>query len=554
MPLPVLIKPPSPDGKAYWGSVGQTPGVEEGKPGVQRYSGSGEYAGVLVLLLAAYALVVAFSRKDASLGGDEKKTVIFWCCAAGISLLLAYGRHFYAYRLVFEIPFYTSIRNPIKYMHPFQLSVLMMFGYGLLSISRAYLSDCQRCIAWNRVYRSTQLWVYSAYALTAVSILGWLVFSAMGAQVVRYMQSVGFEREAAGMAFKASFTEIGLYVLMLIASIVLLINVFRKMFKPVNAVLLLALLLTADLVRSNAPWVVVYNYKEKLAEDQILKTLSWLTDYRTGVLAFSGIPDLAWLQQYYNVELLQNKFPYYGIRSIDVAQEPRRGQDKVDFQKALRSNMLRYWQLTSTRVFYGLAGMTDSLNKLDPGSTPAFTETTRFNITKDGNKILQVPDANGHFALIEYAKAIPRVCLYGRWTVARTSEEALSVIASPFFDPQTDVVVQEELPRAIGNAEPVSAATVEMCSRGTTGLTVRTAYSSGSVLFINDRYDADWTVKVDEKPAKLLRCNYIARGVYLSPGKHYVEFRYKPSTLPLKISLACMGLCLLVLIKYRKKL
>src|SRR6185436_14908489 len=35
-------------GGAYWGTVGQTPGWEQTKAGWPRYSGAGEYAGILV--------------------------------------------------------------------------------------------------------------------------------------------------------------------------------------------------------------------------------------------------------------------------------------------------------------------------------------------------------------------------------------------------------------------------------------------------------------------------------------------------------------------------
>ncbi|HEY3915050.1 MAG TPA: hypothetical protein VGN61_11240, partial [Verrucomicrobiae bacterium] len=38
-----------------------------------------------------------------------------------------------------------------------------------------------------------------------------------------------------------------------------------------------------------------------------------------------------------------------------------------------------------------------------------------------------------------------------------------------------------------------------------------------------------------------LRCNYIMRGVYLTPGTHTIEFRYKPSLKTLYITLCAIG-------------
>jgi hypothetical protein len=53
-------------------------------------------------------------------------------------------------------------------------------------------------------------------------------------------------------------------------------------------------------------------------------------------------------------------------------------------------------------------------------------------------------------------------------------------------------------------------------------------------------------VRVDGQPATLLHCNYIMRGVYLTPGAHRVEFRFQPPFRTLYITLAALGLGLLL--------
>ena len=57
----------------------------------------------------------------------------------------------------------------------------------------------------------------------------------------------------------------------------------------------------------------------------------------------------------------------------------------------------------------------------------------------------------------------------------------------------------------------------------------------------------NWKVLVDARPAPLLRCNYLMRGVYLSQGAHTVEFRYRPPLGLLYVTLASIGLGLIVL-------
>ena len=72
------------------------------------------------------------------------------------------------------------------------------------------------------------------------------------------------------------------------------------------------------------------------------------------------------------------------------------------------------------------------------------------------------------------------------------------------------------------------------------------AAKAPSVLLLNDRIAPGWTVSVDQMPAKLLRCNFIMRGVFLSPGEHVVEFKFQPPLWTLYVSLAgCLALIIL---------
>jgi hypothetical protein len=51
---------------------------------------------------------------------------------------------------------------------------------------------------------------------------------------------------------------------------------------------------------------------------------------------------------------------------------------------------------------------------------------------------------------------------------------------------------------------------------------------------------------VDGKPAELLRCNFIMRGVFLPPGAHTVEFQFSLPNKPLFVTLAAVGVGILL--------
>jgi hypothetical protein len=48
-----------------------------------------------------------------------------------------------------------------------------------------------------------------------------------------------------------------------------------------------------------------------------------------------------------------------------------------------------------------------------------------------------------------------------------------------------------------------------------------------ALLVLNDIYTAGWTAEVDGAPAEIVPVNYLARGVWIRPGVHRVEHRYR---------------------------
>jgi uncharacterized membrane protein YfhO len=66
------------------------------------------------------------------------------------------------------------------------------------------------------------------------------------------------------------------------------------------------------------------------------------------------------------------------------------------------------------------------------------------------------------------------------------------------------------------------------------------------VLLLNDKFHPDWTVSVDGKPERLLRCNYVMRGVQVPPGEHVIEFRFAPPINTLYVSLAAVAVGLVL--------
>jgi hypothetical protein len=121
--------------------------------------------------------------------------------------------------------------------------------------------------------------------------------------------------------------------------------------------------------------------------------------------------------------------------------------------------------------------------------------------------------------------------------VSTNSEVTLEQLSSPTFDPERTVLVNGPLSAATATPSGDAIAgggDVEFVSYASKEIVLRTRAEFASVLLLNDRFDPQWSVTVDGKPASLLRCNYIMRGVQLDPGPHTVRFSFQiPISMPL---------------------
>jgi hypothetical protein len=584
----------TPGGGQYWGACGQDPLYLAAKEKLSnpdaavrqqaqaelavrfpRHSGSGEYAGVLVVLLAIYGACQAFRKIACPYSPLEKSIARFWAAAAVISLLLAFGRHAPFYQLIYPLPYFSTIRNPMKFMHHFQLALLVLFGLGLQALWRCHFEQAREAAGsivehfkkwWGMAKGFDRNWVLGCVAAIGASLLGWLVFSASRRGVEGYLRSEGFGDPAnntTGMADLAtqiasrSLGEVALYVLFMALSIALVTlavsgalagrrsRIFQFLFCAV---------LLVDLYRANKPWILYYDYREKLASNpiiDILKTNPW--EHRVTIPRWQVPQQYQFFPAMCN-EWLQAQFQYYNVQSLDIVQLPRMPEDIENFQyKRLGGMPLRLWELTNTRYLLTMLPYVDAVNReLDPVQR-RFRLHTAFGVApKPGlttaNRIEDlaiVPQTNGPFALVEFAGALPRAKLYSNWKSGLIKTQALEMLADPAFNPAETVLVEGTLPPP--SATNGAAGDVRHTFYSPKLIRLEANASTTCVLLLNGKHDPNWKVFVDGQPQPLLRCNYLMRGVQLASGRHQIEFRFEPakaSTFYVSLSAIAVGILL----------
>lgn len=582
------------DGGAYWGRIGEDPAVDRflqngrrGTPphGFMRYAGGGIYAGVLVVMLGVWALTQSLRRKDSVFSLAQRRWLWFWLAVALVSLLLAYGRFAPFYQGLYALPYFSTIRNPVKFIYLVSLALIVFFAYGVDGLWRRYLqplppvSPVAPVVASKKAAAKAvrkpagkpagtfdQAWMLGCWAILGIILLAWVVYASEYQSLVAYLHYVQIHDPDAESMASFSIRQVGWLVLFYFLSAILLGRIFAGRFAGAKARwagVALGLLLAADLGRANLPWIIYWNYPEKYATNPVIDFLKDKPyEHRVTLLPGQTPPNLPSLDKLYRLEWLQQQFPYYNIQTLDIVDMPRKPRDLAAFAKALTPPpgvggfqvLSRVWQLTSTRYVLGQAEMMDVFNQVVQQGRLRVVE--RFDIVPKQNlaaanavaRLTAAADDNGHFALFEYTGALPQAKLYANWQVITNDDTVLEQLATPSFDPSQTVMVSDELPAtAVAAGTNQTAGTVDIASYKSKDIVLKCNASSGSVLLLCSHYDPDWHVWVDGRPEQVLRCNYIMRGVWVPAGAHTVEFKFQPPYKLLYVTLFGIGTALLLL-------
>jgi hypothetical protein len=609
----------TPDGGNYWGGVGRDPGWDryfassEQSPSPQgplRFSGTGNYAGMLVILVAVWAIAQSLRRQNSVFSETHRRFIWFWTGVLIVSLLFAFGRfaHYFYALLYYNVPYFSTIRNPIKFLFVLSWALVTIFAYGIHGLSRRYLeipaagptsSFVLLKTWWTKVRGFDRNWTSTCIMILIGSLLAWLIYAVQKPNLVSHLKTVGFPDEGTAEKIAAfSVGQVGWFILFFVMATGLLTLVLSGAFAGRRAKwggIFLGALLVLDLGRADLPWIIHWNYKEKYASNPIIDFLRGKPyEHRVAILPFRVPQQFELFNELYGIEWSQQLFPYYNIQSLDIIQMPRMPEDLAAYEGALAFRnapemaylIPRRWELTNTRYLLGPAGFLDVLNgQLDP-ALHRFRIVQRFDVVPrpgtdvqelseqlqrgewHGEKFTAAPSENGGCALFEFTGALPRAKLYSNWQVNTNDEAVLKTLADKNFDPAQIVLVSTPLAAASSTGTNQNTGIVEfkryapedpVFKGKKNDLWKKTGYcyapkdimfdtkaETHSVLLLSDKYDPNWKVTVDGKPAPLLRCNFIMRGVYLTPGAHTVEFQFKLPNRPLYVSSTAIGILILL--------
>jgi hypothetical protein len=147
-------------------------------------------------------------------------------------------------------------------------------------------------------------------------------------------------------------------------------------------------------------------------------------------------------------------------------------------------------------------------------------------------------------------RAFPRAFVVHSVEPVSDGEAAIRRMKSGGFDPRRMVVV-EALSVAdaalLGRTQPAEAMSpAEVVTYEDSRVELRTVTSTVGVLILTDILYPGWSASLDGKPIPIYPANYAFRGVVLTPGRHRIEFAYRPTSFVLGSTVSVISLLFLL--------
>ena len=453
------------------------------------------YVGVVTLALAALGLAL-----------DRART---WPLAAGAALLvlLSLGRYTPVYALLLQVPGFSLLRYPPKYLLPGALCLALLAAAGAVAFAREWSAGDRR----------------RARILGLGLLLLALVLTVSAART-------GSSAPEAVVALKLARSALLLAVVALL--------MFRRARAdaagagPLTALLALgALDLVAVGYGTNATAPAELYARHPAVLDRIGDEPGRLSASSTpGCLAPGEGP------AGFDLPALAALGFFDTLRPPSGARFGLRGSFDGEF-----TGLGPRWTAPYTALVTGRPGSAEALRLLQLGGVrhvlfvgpqaPAGLEPVAVLPTPYvcPLQLLRVPDPKPAAYVIERERPV--------------EGDALAAVLDPGFDPDAEVLLADAGTAGPAPEQPApGGASARIVSRTADELEVAAELGAPGVLVVTEAFDDGWLAEIDGQPAPVIRANGLFRAVRVGAGRHDVHFRYRPPAVVAGAALSVIGL------------
>jgi hypothetical protein len=160
---------------------------------------------------------------------------------------------------------------------------------------------------------------------------------------------------------------------------------------------------------------------------------------------------------------------------------------------------------------------------------------------KGVNLVREFPE---HYSrLYEVMDTMPRTYLAGHAVYDLDPVSTWRRLSNDAFDSAREVVIDAPI-RLEGRAEFRGNSKIELYQNRRVRISAR--LNERGILVLTDAFYPGWKVYVDKHPQRILRANYLFRGVELTAGNHIVEFVYDPASYKIGLLISLMTVALVL--------
>jgi hypothetical protein len=521
----------------YWGRIGQWPGWEKKHEGTRNLNLAISTTGTVATALALLAALLLLPGVNKGWPGPHRMSgrqllygrVLLGCGL--VALVLAWGYHTPLYRALFLLPLMDKWRNPLKWLEMTNFALVTLSAMGVQHLFASLHSDDP--VAATRLRRSLLAFMDGVLVLLLLTLLASYPFTI---QLAGTLQKEDYQPGAIASIMSTVHTSLFVALaLMALADIMLrllwrpdrlrnwklenpwLHRVWQKMLEPRHLPLTLALGL-AGLGVIQLAWVATQFIRP--TDISILTQTSPLLEELKSqgpTVRVSVAPEDPML----NV-LLQNQFADPRISCLDISAASRMPDALEAFFHALDGDRSRLWFLAGVK------------NLVIPQSDFADVQAdprVKANIDHVDGYMLQPTDSPNlpSHALIQFRNFLNKANFVPGAEVIPSDAAQLDRLKNPNWNPRETLLLAAPAvspPEGAPLPPAVKSPEVTLGDYDAHRIDFMAQIPKAGYVLINDAYDPDWQVRLNGRPAPLLRADYLLRAIAVPAGVSAVTLDY----------------------------
>lgn len=159
-----------------------------------------------------------------------------------------------------------------------------------------------------------------------------------------------------------------------------------------------------------------------------------------------------------------------------------------------------------------------------------------------------LPKDTSLYTIFKLEGTISRAYLTNRIVLSASAHDSARILEPP-FDPmqQTVLEIPEQLQLTVGKTVPGDhMKKAEFILDEPEHIKIRTEAAGETFLVLNDKHFPGWECRIDGQPTTIYPANIMFRAIRLPPGKHEVEFLYRPWNFYISFIVSLVGYAILI--------